>query len=99
MEDSGAAVARDEIQRATRRMRSGFGWLAVALHSFGETPPPNRQRLGSEGSLGYLVQHLGHALLFGGPNKGKRAPGFEYFANRLGRAALGSGPRLVIEQG
>ena len=79
-------------------VRAGFGRLAVALHAFGEAPGPDRQRLGSEGSLRHLAQHFGHALFFGGANVGERPAGFEDLPNHLGGAAFSGRLSLAIEQ-
>ena len=62
--------------------------FAVAMHTLGKAPGPNRHRCGREQRAADLAQHLANPLLFGGANIGQRPAGLEDLPKGLGRAAF-----------
>ena len=88
VEDRGALVRGDEVQRSARRLSAGLGGLIISTHSLREAPGPNRQGRGGELSSGHFTQHPGDSLLFGGADVGEGASGLEKLAKNLRSPAL-----------
>src|SRR5262249_33985309 len=88
VENAGAVVGDDKVQRVASGFGCRRGRVAVAVHLFGNAPGPDRHgRIGMQ-TFAYITQNLGHALLFRGADICQWSARLEDLADSLSGSAL-----------